>query len=539
MRLLLFTAIAFLLVCPVPARAQSCLTKDDIEKLLARANPPGVSLNKDLQKELQQLAIKQQQLFVDVINENPKKQSLDKLRELNRKDTARLCEILKNFGWPTEELVGRSGVSAAFQLLKNCAPFEMQRDMLRVIIAALQKDPGQKAEFAGLYDRLCVSAGLKQRFGTQAASRNGFLILYPIEDEKRVEARRQEFGLGPLTEYIRGLERTYHQPLVKARQAPQSEMSPQLKKSLTDAVNVSIFDSDTVSEGDIIRVNTNLVNLNVSVFNEKSKSFVGSLAKEDFKVFEDGHEETVTYFASTDVPFDLVLLIDLSGSTIEKRDLIRKSTLRFIETARATDRVAIVTFAAKPTVLSPLTHDRTKLRASVGDMSGGGGTSVFDALKFTLDTVIEPRTIERRRAVVFMTDGVDSSVMAPGTGLGSNIAFADLIQIIGQNDTLIVPIYLDTEPKSQTTQWNKILYANARKMLAVMASESGGSYYQARKLADLEGVYQQVINDLGKVYSLGYKPTNEQRDGSWRNVEIQIVNRPDLTAHARPGYYAK
>jgi Ca-activated chloride channel homolog len=189
--------------------------------------------------------------------------------------------------------------------------------------------------------------------------------------------------------------------------------------------------------------------------------------------------------------------------------------------------------------LSLLTHDRTKLRASVGDMSGGGGTSVFDALKFTLDTVIEPRTIERRRAVVFMTDGVDSSVMAPGTGLGSNITFADLIQIIGQNDTLIVPIYLDTEPKSQTTQWNKILYANARKMLAVMASESGGSYYQARKLADLEGVYQQVINDLGKVYSLGYKPTNEQRDGSWRNVEIQIVNRPDLTAHARPGYYAK
>jgi hypothetical protein len=73
----------------------------------------------------------------------------------------------------------------------------------------------------------------------------------------------------------------------------------------------------------------------------------------------------------------------------------------------------------------------------------------------------------------------------------------------------------------------------------VLAQESGGSYYKARKISDLNGVYEQVINDLGKVYSLGYKSTNEAHDGSWRWVQVSIANRPDLTAHARPGYYAQ
>ena len=83
------------------------------------------------------------------------------------------------------------------------------------------------------------------------------------------------------------------------------------------------------------------------------------------------------------------------------------------------------------------------------------------------------------------------------------------------------------------------MYENARNTLSALAQESGGSFYKARKIDDLNGVYEQVINDLGKIYSLGYKPTNDQRDSTWRSVEVKIVNRPDLTAHARPGYYAK
>jgi len=262
------------------------------------------------------------------------------------------------------------------------------------------------------------------------------------------------------------------------------------------------------------------------------------LEKNDFKVFENGHEESIAYFATTDVPFDLVLLIDLSGSTSDKRDLIRKSTQRFIEAARPADRLAIVTFADATEVVCPLTAERAKLIAGANRIEGTGGTLLWDALKFTLDNVVGPRTLGRRRAIVLMTDGVDNA-LGGSSGSGSAISFADLLEAVRKNDELLIPIYLDTESDQDfLSSFRRRTYENARKTLALLAQESGGLYYTARKIEDLNGVYDQVINDLGKVYSLGYKPTNEKRDGSWRRVQIQMPNRADLSARSRPGYYA-
>jgi VWFA-related protein len=101
-----------------------------------------------------------------------------------------------------------------------------------------------------------------------------------------------------------------------------------------------------------------------------------------------------------------------------------------------------------------------------------------------------------------------------------------------------VPIYLDTE-ENYGNPYIKEEYENARRTLNLLADESGGTYYRARKLSDLNGVYEQVINDLGKVYSLGYKPTNATRDRTWRWVKVSIANRADLVARTRPGYYAQ
>jgi VWFA-related protein len=376
---------------------------------------------------------------------------------------------------------------------------------------------------------------MKQLFGTQAVTMGGFLILYPIEDPTKLDSLRAEYGLAKMDQQIRNLERTYGKPLIKARQPPTTQLSKQLTDSVTKAIDATQIDPNDVDPGDVIKVETNLVSLNVSVFNSKLKTFVGSLTKEDFRVLENDQEQTVTYFASTDVPFDLVLLVDLSGSTSEKRDLIKQSTLRFIEAARPSDRLAIVTFSHTMNVVSPLTLDRGQLAASVQNMEGRGGSHVWDALKFALDEIIGPKTLERRRAVVLMSDGVDGSLM--GTW-GSTISFADLVEQVRQTDTLIVPIYLDTE-RSMGNDYVKEQYENARRTLNLLAQESGGSYYQARKLSDLNGVYEQVINDLGKVYSLGYKPANATRDGSWRWVKVSVINRPDLVARTRPGYYAQ
>jgi Mg-chelatase subunit ChlD len=117
----------------------------------------------------------------------------------------------------------------------------------------------------------------------------------------------------------------------------------------------------------------------------------------------------------------LVLLIDLSGSTSGKRNLIRKTTQHFIEAARPKDRLAIITFTDTPVVVSPLTDNRARLLEAANMIEGGGASYVWDALKFTLDQVVGPKTLERRRAVVFMTDGVDNALS--GMGFGSSISF--------------------------------------------------------------------------------------------------------------------
>jgi VWFA-related protein len=533
--------LSFLLLacCSVGTKAQSCLTQDDVKQMRARvdSSPPAVP-NKKLKEELIKMSSKERAVLLEAVGKDqPKKSDSEKVQKVYEEYTVKLCQLIKTNGWPTTAMVTEEGVFAAFSILKN-GTFELQRDLLPVIVAVIKKDPPQKREFAGLYDRLRVSAGMKQIFGTQAVIKGGFLILHPIEDEAKLDSRRAAFGLVPMEQYLKALEHDYYKPLIRARQPPDSQLSKQLTESVAKAIDATQIAETELDPGDVIRTETNLVNLNVSVFNSKLKMFVGSLTKDDFRVHENNQDQTVSFFASTDVPFDLVLLIDLSGSTKEKRDLIRKSTLRFIEAARPTDRLAIVTFSDEPSVLSPLTLDRAQLAASVGTMEEDGGSNVWDAVKYALDNVVGPKSLERRHAVVLMSDGVDGALLNPGSGNGSKTSFANLLEQVRQTDTLIVPIYLDTE-EDYGNPWKKAAYQNARNALDLLAHESGGTYYRARKLSDLNGVYEQVINDLGKVYSLGYKPTNATRDRTWRWVQVSIANRPDLVARTRPGYYAQ
>jgi VWFA-related protein len=530
--LLLFAAIATVNV----TAQKSCLTPDEVKAIIARLNSSqDQSTNKKLHEELLKLDNQTRKLIeisVDSGNSSDLPSRMDDTRE---KHNARLCEILKESGWPTTAAVGEDGVSALLNLVRTSRYFELQKSLLPVIDAAVKRGDVPKPQLASFIDRVRVDAGVKQLFGTHVRVTEGFLVLVPIEAEQTVNERRKQFGLPPLAEAIRGFERDYQRPLIRAVEAsrPRNPAQESVGRAIVGELSLEGAEAD-----DVVRVNTNLVNLNVSVFNNQSQSLVGSLDKADFKVEENGHEERIDYFAATDIPFDLVLLIDLSGSTSQKRDLIRKTTARFIQAARPTDRLAIATFSDTVNVICPLTSDRQRLLSSMELIEGTGGTNFWDALKFSFTDVLGPPKGDRRRAVVAMTDGADNSLTFAGF-IGSKTSFADLVEIVRKGNELIVPIYLDTEhDRSFGGAFTKRIYENARNTLALLARESGGFMYKARKLEDLNGVYDQVINDLGKVYSVGYRPTNEKRDGSWRRVVITLRSHPELTARSRPGYYA-
>ena len=289
-----------------------------------------------------------------------------------------------------------------------------------------------------------------------------------------------------------------------------------------------------------IRIDTDLVSLNVSVFNRKSSLTTTPLQQKDFAIFENGAPQEILFFASGETPFDLVLLLDLSGSTADKIDLIRKSSKRFVDAARPSDRIAILTFSADLQMVSKLSSDRSALKKSIDDIEKPiGGTNFWDALRFVLEHVLgQSRAEHRRSAIIVMTDGVDNAL--PGVpGDGSATSFEDLLKIVQHSDAIVLPIYLDTEKEMDKRGALRDAYVLAREELVMLAEESGNMIYQARKVKDLEGVYDQVIRDLSTVYSIGYRPANRVRDGSWRGVTVQLLGHPELAVRAKHGYYGK
>jgi Ca-activated chloride channel family protein len=287
-----------------------------------------------------------------------------------------------------------------------------------------------------------------------------------------------------------------------------------------------------------IRVDAELVDLKVSVVSLNPQNASTQLQQSDFLVLEDGKPQEISFFAAADTPFDLVLLLDLSGSTNDKLKLIRKSAKRFVEATRPIDRVAVVSFTDVARVVCPLTQDRRLLKNSIDDMEQPlGGTRFWDSLRYVLAILNASGNSLRRSAVVTMTDGVDNA-LPDVFGPGSQTSFDELLQLVRTSETIVFPIYLDTEDeeyKRHRTPRNAFVLS--REQLGQLAQACGSRLYRANKLKDLDDVYKQVIGDLGRIYSIGYRPSNTSRDGRWRSVSVQISDRQDVVARTKQGYY--
>lgn len=289
-----------------------------------------------------------------------------------------------------------------------------------------------------------------------------------------------------------------------------------------------------------IRVESDLVDLRVRVVNLNPKKPATELQQSNFAVFEDGQRQDISFFESAETPFDLVLLLDLSGSTTDKKlKLIRKSAKKFVAAARPFDRISVVTFSSSAQVVCPLTQDRKLIGKSIDQIEKpGGGTNFWDSLRYILAILNASKTPARRSAVVVMTDGVDNA-LPEVFGDGSQTPFEQLVQIVGASDALVFPIYLDNEAEEYKRHRTPgRVFALAKEQLAELANVSGTNLYRATRLQDLDDVYQQVIGDLSRIYSIGYRPSNISRDGKWRAVTVQILDRQDVLARTKQGYFS-
>ncbi|HEY6119098.1 MAG TPA: VWA domain-containing protein [Pyrinomonadaceae bacterium] len=322
------------------------------------------------------------------------------------------------------------------------------------------------------------------------------------------------------------------------RQTPPSLVAPNGDSQAAGTPAGSAGNED-IGEGDVIRVDAQLVTLNMSVIDRNTNRGVQGLTQADFTMFEDGVEQRILQFDTASAPFDLFLVIDLSGSTKDVLKLIRAAALRFVDAARPLDRIAVVTFAGKSSLVSPLTLDRDELRQRVNAIeTAPGDTKLYDAVDFTIEQISKERTRTRRSAIVLMSDGLDGSI--PGVqGDGSKTPYKELRSRVQEFDGVLYTLWLNTEYEAMNPlDTQPEAFDAGYDRMKELADDGGGIFYEVESLERLAGAYEHVVADLGTVYSIAYRPSNKARDGKWRALRV-AVDRPTAVARGKRGYYAK
>jgi VWFA-related protein len=338
----------------------------------------------------------------------------------------------------------------------------------------------------------------------------------------------------------------------------------------TSGESVDLKEKENQEEA--LKLETHLVNLNVTVTDRNGKAITG-LTQNDFSIYEENVLQNVTFFSPEKAPFNLVLLLDMSGSVRDKIALIKETALHFLDVISPQDNVAVITFTRDVTVVSHLTNNREQLRESIRNLQAPvGGTSFYDALGYTLVEELS-KVKGQRNAVIAITDGQDNALLSRGRRpsavqklmqqrmadagislptpphVGSYLTFKQLLDGVLEADALVYPIYLMPEglvkmPLDATGMMQVQAIQSAQLaeqsewQLQALADASGSKLFAAMKIEDLKEVYEQVAAELRTIYSLAYNPKNTSFKGEFRRLRIK-VSTPGAAVRTRQGYYAK
>jgi VWFA-related protein len=309
-------------------------------------------------------------------------------------------------------------------------------------------------------------------------------------------------------------------------------------------------------DDDVDTVEINLVRLNVGVVNKQGQA-ITSLTKNDFTVYEDDVKQGVQSFETTEAPFSVVMLLDISGSTLTFRQSLRLAALRFVEAISPKDRVAVIGFNGKTEVFAEFTTDRSRVVYGINRVEGQSGpTHFYKALSVALEKLSKEGN--RRKAIVVLTDGIDTELQKDdrpfvrnaktndeaiaSINAEANPKLATILNTAAKQGVTVYPLALPTgDPKRlpDASPLQVALYTAARERMKILANRTGGRLNVINNLGDMGMLYAEVAADLRTLYSISYQSSNAgKRDGKWRAIRIE-VSRPELIARTRPGYYAK
>lgn len=312
-------------------------------------------------------------------------------------------------------------------------------------------------------------------------------------------------------------------------------------------------DGETV-EGDVIRVDTSLVMVPVTVM-DRSGRYVPELLRENFRVSENGVEQKIAYFATSDAPFSVVLLLDTSGSTQFRLDDIQEAAINFVSKLKSNDSVTVMSFDDKIRVECKNTTDRAEITRAIRKTRTGGGTRLYDAVEETM--IKHLKTIPGRKAVVLFTDGVDTT--------SRDASYRGTIRLAEESDAPIYTVDYDTAgmggikghgaplpgqrgtimgipipqppgiPGTIPSTATPAEYRRAVAYLKSLSNVSGGRFYDGDSIFGINQAFSWIAEELGRLYSLGYYPATTGKDGERRLIKVRTT-KPELVVRSRDSY---
>lgn len=353
-------------------------------------------------------------------------------------------------------------------------------------------------------------------------------------------------------------------------------------------LTISAFAQDKKPDDkdDVIRIDTQLVDVPLAVTTSAGVPLKG-LKASNFVVYEDGKKQEIVDFSATTAPFEVALVLDTSGSARNDLPLIQRAARDFIASLRPGDRVALIAFRtdrkdnqafAASEVLTTLTDDRAKLKTAVDNVKTSNGTPYYDSLLKVAEKVFSQRPADEfrgRRALVALTDGVDSSSAADFKTVKEELGQVGVISFFIQVDTQeyfeetllgdcqsamrfsaaqIRRYYATIASKGKRMEKavnfcqlgdferlaiSKRLYDIADEEMNELAKTSGGKVFPVGDLADARNAFKSVAEEIGTKYTLGYYPSNDKKDGTLRKIKVEVKGLPAGTVvRARESYTA-